>query len=146
MSLGEYIAAAAERPWHWATHDCCTFIADWAVSVGWDDPMAFIRGTYEGETGALRAIAAGGGLVALVTRGMESVGIQETQLIRPGAVGVIERATMDGANLACAICTGERWVSLGLSGIDAAPAEPIKAWRTWERQSVAFSRSARSLA
>jgi len=106
-----------------------------------DDPMAFIRGQYDSEMSALRRINKGGGLVSLWARGMADAivpdhtnvehegGLTIIPDIKPGDVGVIRRATVCGTDEAAAIWSGERWVSLGVRGIEAGPAVVLRCWR-----------------
>lgn len=85
---------------------------------------------YASERAALRRIAEGGGLVALWLKGMSAVnvGTCAPDAIRSGAVGVIERPTPCGTDQATGIWTGERWVTLGLRGLDFGPANPLATW------------------
>jgi hypothetical protein len=127
--LGDYIAAALSRPWVWGQVDCCTFVAGWVIHRGHGDPMAFIRGAYDSEMGALRQIAAGGGLVPLWTRGMIEAGVPEADDARVGDVGIIARPTQCSTDQAAAIFAGERWISLGVRGIQSGPADVLALWR-----------------
>lgn len=90
--------------------------------------MSALGMVYDSERSAMRRIAEGGGLAALWRDGMARVGIMPTDVLTIGAVGVIERATLCQQEQAAAIWTGERWVTLGLRGLDYAPAGHLKAW------------------
>jgi hypothetical protein len=90
--------------------------------------MAFIRGSYGTERGALRHIRVGGGLADLWSRGMLDAGVAEAGYVSVGDVGIIVRATECGSDEACGIWTGERWVSLGVRGLVAGPAETVRVW------------------
>jgi hypothetical protein len=128
--LGAYLTLAMRTPWAWSTHDCCTFIANWSIERGRSDPMAFIRGHYRTERGALKAIKRGGGLLKLVSRGMASAGVPRVDDgPEPGDVAVIEIKTEDRLNEACAIWTGHRWAALGVRGITCGPAHALAVWR-----------------
>jgi hypothetical protein len=130
MRVGEYLGL--DRPaWDWVTLDCCRWIDGWVVARGHASPMAAIGVEYDSERSALRRIAEGGGLAALWTAGMTAIGIEpapETDDLLTGDVGVIQRATSCGTDEAAAIWTGERWVTLGLRGLDFGPAEPLAVW------------------
>jgi hypothetical protein len=130
VTLGEYFARAGRTPWWWGGDDCCTFLADWALERGHPDPMAFIRGRYRSESGALRRIREGGGLVALATRGFADIGIPVwTGPAQDGFGGVIERETEDrGADVACGIYSAGRWVTRGVRGLIVAPAVALATW------------------
>jgi hypothetical protein len=134
-ALGEYLAAAARRPWAPPTWDCCVFLADWCVAVGYDDPMAFIRGRYASEAEALE-LAKRPGLLRLATRGFRDIGLARTRQPIDGDVAVLRRPTVDGLDVVCAIRSGERWVSLLERGllVDAS-GTLLRAWRVeWARQ------------
>jgi hypothetical protein len=128
--LGPYLAQAMQTPWSWGSHDCCTFIANWSIERGHRDPMAFIRDRYVGESGALRAVKRGGGLLKLVSRGMASADIPRVDdNPQAGDVAVIKIETEDRLDEACAIWTGRRWAALGVRGITCGPAQPLAIWR-----------------
>ena len=91
--------------------------------------MAAIRIRYDSETGALRRIAEAGGLLPLWTGAMALLFVAEVDKPAAGDIGVIARATLCGTNEAAAIFTGDRWVSLGLNGLDFGPAEALRVWR-----------------
>lgn len=129
MTLAAYMAEIEARPWSWGSHDCCTFVAGWVMARGNPDPMEFIRDRYDSERSALRRIREGGGLERLWLRGMIEAGVPEADEPRAGDVGVIRAATVDGVNEACGVYTGDRWLTLGLRGIECGPAEPIMVWR-----------------
>lgn len=134
MLMPEYLQWAMKQPWGWGTEpglDCCKFAAKWAIVCGYIDPMVLVwRRPYNSETSALRRIREGRGLVTLWSAGMGHVGIVETTGDpEAGDIAVIERPTICGANQALGIFTGQRWVTLALSGIESGPAEVVKAWR-----------------
>jgi hypothetical protein len=93
--------------------------------------MAAISIQYDSERSALLQIKRGGGLAALWARGMAAIGatlVDDWDSLQSGDVGVIRRATACGTNEAAAIWTGERWVTLGLRGLDFGPAEALAVW------------------
>jgi hypothetical protein len=135
MTLAEYLDWAMGEPWGWGTKpglDCCKFKARWCVERGHSDPMAFIwrrLRPYRSETGALRTIRRGGGLVPLWQRGMADAGIPVADTPQAGDVGIVSLATVCGLGQACGIFTGEHWATLGIAGINLDRAEPIMVWR-----------------
>lgn len=133
--LGEYLAGAARQKWIWSGHDCCTFAADWCIAAGYPDPMAFIRGSYATEAEALAHLKRTG-LLRLASRGFRSIGLAVTTEPRPGDVAVIKRATVDGGNVACAIRSGDRWVTLLERGLLVDESgDVLRAWRVeWAKQ------------
>lgn len=77
----------------------------------------------------MRALRPYGGLVGAARRGMLDAGIREANEPCLGDMAIIERPTDDGLNQACALFGGERWVSLGIAGLDSGPAVPLAIWR-----------------
>lgn len=133
MTLGEYLLGAARRPWVWGEHDCCTFVAGWVMENGRPDPMSWLRRRYDSEFSAMRRIEEGGGLAEQWERGMRCfAGLPAADhhaTLYAGNVGVIRRPTECGMDEAAAIWSGERWVTLGLRGIEAGPGEIARLWR-----------------
>lgn len=133
MKLGEYLQWAIRQPWAWgldsAGLDCCTFANTWCQAQAWGSPMAAIGIQYDSELSALRRIREGGGLLALWSQGMAAIDARAVGDMRAGDIGVIRRPTPCGTDEAAAIWTGERWVSLGLRGLDFGPAEALAVWR-----------------
>lgn len=127
MKLAGFLAQP--RPaWDWVQHDCCRWVDRWVQARGHGSPIAALGLVYDSERSAMRRIAEGGGLAALWQNGMARLGIMPTDVLTVGAVGVIQRATLCGQDEAAAIWTGERWVTLGLRGLDYAPAGHLKTW------------------
>ncbi len=123
MTLGEYLAAAAKRPWGWREHDCCTLPAHWAGV-----PLP----EYGNEAEAEAMIAAAGGLAPLWDRA--SAGRAEPiapHQLEPGDVGVIELIAPDMTVVEVgAIWTGKRWAFVPRSGgIAGVSTVCMKAWR-----------------
>lgn len=125
-ALGDYLRAAA-APRKWGVVPCAVFAADWVVLCGHPDPLAFMREDTEKQ--AMRRLVKAGGMLPLAQRGMLEALVPEADEPRMGDVAVIERPTADGANQACAIYGGERWISLGLVGLDSGPGAPLMIWR-----------------
>ena len=76
----------------------------------------------------MRRIAEGGGLVRLWSDAMRQIGVGVADCPLPGNVGIVQRATACGMDEAAGIWTGQRWVTLGLRGLDFGPAEPLAMW------------------
>lgn len=133
--LGNYLASVARTPWAYGPADCCTFVADWCVAVGYPDPMAFIRGTYHSEAEALEHLQRSG-LLRLASRGFKSIGLKVTRAPLHGDVAVFRRPTLDGEHAVCAIRTGERWATRLEQGISVDEGGTLlRAWRVeWARQ------------
>lgn len=57
-ALSEYLinVRAANDPFAYGSHDCCTFISGAVEAITGVDPMAEFRGQYDTELGSLRAL------------------------------------------------------------------------------------------
>ena len=127
MTLGDYLAAAAGKVRVANVHDCCTFIADWAMVLGDPDPMARWRGAYVTEGGALELIAAAGGLANLVGPAFEEIGWRRADAPQMGDVGVVALAGHEGAG----IFSGRRWMLVadrGVAGVTFTPDHVVACW------------------
>lgn len=91
--------------------------------------MAFIRGSYDSEFGALRAIQSGGGLAELWARGATDAGLMPTDRPATGDIGILAIPTDDGLGEACGLWTGERWATLHMRGLMFGFGEPLVMWR-----------------
>ncbi len=128
MRLGDFLTQPLPE-WDWQEHDCCRWVARWIEARGHLSPIKALGLRYSTERGALLTIRRGGGLAALWGRGMDAVGVPLASAPQPGDVAVIHRPTVCGLDTAMAICTGTRWASLAIRGLEIGPAEPLKVWR-----------------
>lgn len=124
--LAAYLRRAAQ-PREWGIVPCAIFAADWVVECGHPDPLAFMRD--DDDQAALRRLVKAGGVAGLARQGMAPLILPEPDEPRAGDVGVIERPTADSQQQACAIFGGERWVTLGMCGIEAGPGRVLAIWR-----------------
>lgn len=141
-ALGDYLAEVGRQPWNYGDkpgprRDCCTFTADWCIVAGYDDPMAFIRGTYSNEAEALDLVEKHG-LVKLATRGYRSIGLKRVRrgAVQTGDVAVLQRPMVDDSSVVCAIRSGDRWVMLLERGLVVDEGGTVlRAWRVeWAKQ------------
>lgn len=126
MNLGDHIRTAALTP-PAGVFPCAVFAADWVVARGYPDPFDFLRDA--SPAAAMRRYVAAGGVEGLAREGMARAGLSPALVCGFGDVGVIERATLDGENRACAIYADGRWVTLGARGIESGPATALAIWR-----------------
>lgn len=132
MTLGEYLARAAARPWCWGAEDCSTFPADWILDQDGSDPMAAWRGLYASESEAHDLIAQAGGLAVLFGEGIDPIWAR-CEAAREGAIGVISLAGEDGAAIDVgAIHTGKRWTIKSPRGLALITA-PLAVRAIWAR-------------
>src|SRR5689334_12941110 len=91
--LSEFLPAYALRAWEPGSVDCCLFLAEWAVWLGYRDPAEHLRGTYDSEEGFRRHIEIAGSVVALVGDCADRIGGQPVQIPTCGDIGVIGSAS-----------------------------------------------------
>jgi hypothetical protein len=80
------------REWEWGGADCCTAACDVFLRAWGVDPMAELRGTYQSESGAARAIVARGGWLAMAQGLADGAG-----LVRSDRVGALGLGVVAGA-------------------------------------------------
>ncbi len=122
--LADQIEGARERPFCFGVHDCFLFAANVALAMTGADPAAGIRGTYDDERSALRAIARFGSFASAVIHCYgEPI---DTRLAGRGDVAMVMRAGRESL----AVCAGRQACGPGEFGIEWAPiSEAILAWR-----------------
>lgn len=69
--------------------DCCTFMADWLIVLGFDDVMADRRGTYHTKAQYRAAIRAEGGILQSCRTRFARIGLQETTEPAEGDVALV---------------------------------------------------------
>lgn len=119
--LSEYIKSLGRARRIDGEHDCCTFPANWAVFLGYQDPMKAWRFSYSTENEAMDIIHEAGGLVKLFSDGMKSANISP-RYGEPlyGDIGVIKI----GEHEAGAIFSGQRWAIVAERGIAFVSIDP----------------------
>lgn len=78
--LASVIEGAARFPFAWGVRDCTLFAADCVWALTQRDPAAQWRGQYRDEAGAVRLIAAAGGLDRLTEEGLRSIGVEPSRI------------------------------------------------------------------
>lgn len=125
VTLSDYLAAAAARPFAWGECDCALFGADWVLARRGFDPAAGFRGAYRRACQAHDVLVLNRGLLALVARQLEASGVASTGDPQPGDVGVVEAT--EGATVAIRVAGG--WACKSPRGVIVAPRRLYKAWR-----------------
>jgi len=153
LLLDQAIEAARQRPFAWGTHDCCSFAAGVVHALTGHDAFAQFTasfGVYTDERGALRALAAAGGVAAIAT-GQLGDPVPVPQARRGDVVMVMMAAPVSPASVApaapdaapddatratrpgrpsLAVCVGTRCVAPGPEGLVWLPLrEATCAWR-----------------
>jgi len=123
LRLAEFSQARASMPFDWGSNDCCTFTAD-AVHAMTGRSVREEFPSYDGETGALRAIAAGGGLQQLASNILG-----DPVSPRMAAVGDVVLVLNAGREM-MGICNGTSVLAPGKCGIELVGMETaLAAWR-----------------
>lgn len=123
LRLAEFGRARASMPFDWGSNDCCTFTADAVHAITRQDLRAGFP-AYAGEVGALRAIAAGGGLQQFASNLLGDP--MSPKMAAVGDVVLVLNAEREMLG----ICNGTGVLAPGMAGMivvgmDAA----IAAWR-----------------
>ena len=126
-ALSAFLASTARTPFAWGQDDCCLFLANWAIALGYPDPAAHLRGRYATEIGCARVLTREGGISAVVADCARRAGLVVTDAPRLGDVGVVEAPTANGVRAAGAICLGQRWATRG-DGIVVGARRVLQAW------------------
>lgn len=123
--LAEALAARAEFPFAWGTHDCCTLAADMVQVMTGVDPIAAWRGSYQDEAGAEALLNEAGGLAALAERVAREAGLGQCHpgFAQRGDVALVEH----GNALALGVVAGDAVAVAGPEGTTFLPRETIRA-------------------
>lgn len=120
--LAAIIDSGRRVPFRWGIRDCAIFAADCVWCLTQKDAAAQWRGKYHDEAGALRFIAAAGGLEQLAEQGMGAAGIAFERLGNPlfGQRG--DPCLFDGGNgPTLGIVEGETLVAQAPHGLHRQP-------------------------
>lgn len=121
--LDALIESRLHEPFAWGSNDCCLWAADCVLAMTGHDHAADLRGTYDSAAGALRVLAAAGGI--------ETVGARAGAAIAPlmaamGDIGLVDQGGRD----ALAVCCGPLWLAPAGDGLAAMPLSAARtAWR-----------------
>lgn len=122
--LEAWVRVCRDRPFAWGVNDCCTFAMGAVAAVTGADLLGEWLGRYASEREALRLIAHGGGLEALVDA---RIGERIAPLLAaPGDIGMFH----EGRWPALCVNGGGHWLAPGAAGlavIDSAAVDT--AWR-----------------
>lgn len=106
--------------------DCCLALAEWAISLGHDDPAARLRGTYDSDEGFRAIISAHQGVVPLVASCLPT-GTATAIAPRRGDIGVIGSSTNTHRQFG-AIHDGCGWLVRQRQGFGRMSARTLAAW------------------
>ncbi|WP_353640934.1 hypothetical protein [Mesorhizobium sp. WSM2239] len=102
-------------------------VADWAIHLGFPDPVAAYRGAYDSKESSEAFVAAAGGLVPIFEAGNASIGWVKVDRPQVGAVGVIG-ARDNWSKQMGAIFDGGHWQVFQQPGWIALMAVPLAIW------------------
>ncbi len=121
--FSDFGKARASMPFAWGSNDCCTFAAAAVEAITGANPMATVP-PYATETGAVRHIAAAGGLRDLAS---EYLGTPLGPLM--AGVGDVVLIKNEGREM-LAICNGANAMAPGAHGIETLDMQTaLAAWR-----------------
>lgn len=126
--VGAFLAKAGRTPFVYGGFDCCLWLADWLVALGYPDPAAHLRGRYATAMGCARILNRNGGVLGVVSDCAARAGLWPTLTPKADDVGVILVETAKGLEQVGAICTGPRWSVLSPRGLLSLTTQPLSAW------------------
>lgn len=120
--LASFLEQNRDRPFDWATWNCCQFAAEWVKeATGIDHQSAFPD--YSTEAEAREVVTDNGGLIALVTAIMKPIHVSQA---RQGDLVLCNETHAS----ALGICIGVQSAFVGPNGLIYGPTlEGIAAWR-----------------
>jgi hypothetical protein len=127
VQLKEFFAVYSALPWQPGKVDCLLMLADYAVALGYSDPAAHLRGTYDSDEGFERIIEWAGNVPALVGDCAGRINAKLVQRPFCGAIGVIGSSS-DIHRQFGAIHDGERWNIRFKEKIAPMVARPLAIW------------------
>jgi len=126
--LARFIAERRERPFDWATNNCCFFACDWLRILTGRDLAADFRSQVSSALDAKRLLAAGGGLDAMAASVFAANGWSECEPQFAQRGDIVEVQTETGPALG--ICVGSYSVFAGEAGLERRETNlALRAWR-----------------
>lgn len=89
MELERFCVAHLEAPWAPGRVDCLLALADWACALGYPDPAADLRGSYDDAAGFRAIVEAAGGAVGVVQACADRLGVARIEAPRHGCAAVV---------------------------------------------------------
>lgn len=126
-SLSAFRAHHEALPMVWGRVDCCLVQADWSIWLGYADPAADLRGSYDSEEGCRSIVGAAGGLLPLVARCTARIGWPAVDCQSVGCVGIIGSPSIINRQWG-AIWDGRCWLVRMADGFVEVTARPFAIW------------------
>lgn len=99
LVLAHFIEARRNQPFEWGVNDCCLFASDWVRACTGTDPADGIRGTYASALSAARVISAHGGMIGLVQKLGEPLGMNPVHALSASRGDLVIQDNGKGASL-----------------------------------------------
>lgn len=125
MTVEEFIAVEAAKPFAWGDTDCAMTVCRWIEGRTGMHPLVAYGRRYTDEAGARAWLAERGSIAVGMNRVMRHGGFAKTSSPCAGDVGLIVH---DG-RICAAIDAGRFWFSRDESGLIGAP--PEACWKAW---------------
>lgn len=125
MTIDEFIAAEAEKPFGWGATDCATTADRWVQIARGISPMDALGRRHHDEAEARAWMTEFGGLSIAFNRAMRAAGMKKTQEPEVGDLGLV---IFEG-RMCIAIHAGTFWFSRHEDGLVGAPLGNV--WKAW---------------
>lgn len=127
VQLKAFFAEYGALPWQPGKVDCLLMLADYAVALGYADPAAHLRGTYDTDEGFEGIIERAGSVTVLVGGCAAQINAKRVQRPLCGAIGVIGSPSNIHRQFG-AIHDGEGWNVKFKNGLGRMVAAPLAIW------------------
>jgi hypothetical protein len=122
MTVEEFIAAEAAKPFAWAETDCTAMCDRWITLRRGVSPIAAGLILYHDRDTAFALLPR---LPQIMNRGMRRAGLVKTAVPQAGDVGLV----LFGKRIGPALHAGSHWITRHEDGFMAAPIENV--WKAW---------------
>ncbi|WP_425484071.1 DUF6950 family protein [Allomesorhizobium camelthorni] len=124
MTVDEFVAAEAARPFAWGVTDCCSTADRWLQTARGVSPISSDEWNGSREA-AMECITHPYALPARVNRAMRRAGFRRTPGPKPGDIGLV----LFDRRVCIAIRTSMGWSSRHEDGLVGAPIDNF--WKAW---------------
>lgn len=129
VTLRAFLDAYEREPWTpGGKVDCCLVLAEWAIWLGYPDPIAEYRGTYSQGQGQIDMLERHGGALPLVQSVALSIGASPVERPECGCIGVVGSLKNITRQFGV-IHDGDGWLTRTPSGFDRITATTLAAWK-----------------
>ncbi len=129
VTLRAFLDAYESEPWTpGGKVDCCLVLAEWAIWLGYPDPIPEYRGTYSQGQGQIDMLERHGGALPLVQSVALSIGASPVERPSCGCIGVVGSLKNITRQFGV-IHDGDGWLTRTPSGFDRITATTLAAWK-----------------